>query len=54
MLWEDLSAKDFKEAVKKSKGLCILPIGVLEKHGDHLPLGTDMFIITEIAKTAVL
>jgi len=22
------------------KGVCILPFGILEKHGPHLPLGT--------------
>ena len=52
MLWEELSAKEFEAAIGASKGVCILPIGVLEKHGDHLPLGTDMYIVTTIAKEA--
>ena len=52
MLWEELTAKDFEVCVGKSKGVCILPIGVLEKHGDHLPLGTDMYIVTSVAKKA--
>ena len=52
MLWEELSSKEFEVWVEKSKGVCVLPIGVLEKHGDHLPLGTDMYIVTEISKKA--
>ena len=52
MLWEEMTSKDFKEAIKKCEGLCVLPIGVVEKHGDHLPVGTDMFISIEIAKAA--
>ena len=39
-------------AIKESKGLCILPVGCLEKHGQHLPVGTDVIHITEIAKRA--
>ena len=52
MLWENLREEEFAPAVKKSAGLCILPIGCLEKHGQHLPVGTDVIHITEIAKRA--
>jgi creatinine amidohydrolase len=40
--WEELTATDFTRAIEQSKGTCILPIGILEKHGPHLPLGTDL------------
>lgn len=40
--WEELTASDFPTAVKQAKGVCVLPIGVIEKHGPHLPLGTDV------------
>jgi len=53
MLWEELSSKGFEAGVEKCGGLCVLPIGVLEKHGDHLPLGTDMYIAIEVVKEAV-
>lgn len=52
MLWENLREEEFNEAIKKSNGLCILPVGCLEKHGQHLPVGTDVIHITEIAKKA--
>ena len=40
--WEELTAADFRDAIGQSKGVCILPFGILEKHGPHLPLGTDL------------
>ena len=40
--WEDLTAADFRQAIQQSKGACLLPFGILEKHGPHLPLGTDL------------
>ncbi len=41
MKWEELTSPDFARAVEEAKGVCVLAMGVLEKHGDHLPLGTD-------------
>lgn len=52
MLWENLREEEFNSAIEKSNGLCILPVGCLEKHGQHLPVGTDIIHITEIAKRA--
>src|SRR5207245_2592083 len=40
--WEELTAADFRDAIRLSKGTCLLPFGILEKHGPHLPLGTDL------------
>src|SRR5260221_6609426 len=40
--WEELTAADFRDAIQLSKGACLLPFGILEKHGPHLPLGTDL------------
>ncbi|HEX7583585.1 MAG TPA: creatininase family protein [Prolixibacteraceae bacterium] len=47
--YEELTAPDFVKAVEKSAKTCILPIGVFEKHGPHLPLGTDLFTAREYA-----
>ncbi|WP_274363026.1 creatininase family protein [Paenibacillus thermotolerans] len=52
MLWENLTAKEFEEAVVSTGRVCVLPIGCLEKHGDHLPLGTDMMIARDVAEKA--
>ncbi|MBZ5686600.1 MAG: creatininase family protein [Acidobacteriia bacterium] len=40
--WEELTASDFREGIHRSGGVCLLPFGILEKHGPHLPLGTDL------------
>jgi len=41
--WEQITSPDFEKAVEMSGGVCIVPMGVLEKHGPHLPVGTDCF-----------
>ena len=43
MLWEELTYEQFDDAIKRSKGLCVLPIGCIEKHGQHGPVGTDYY-----------
>ena len=40
--WEELTAADFRDGIHRSQGTCLLPFGILEKHGPHLPLGTDL------------
>jgi creatinine amidohydrolase len=40
--WEELTAADFRSGIQQAKGTCLLPFGILEKHGPHLPLGTDL------------
>ena len=52
MLWENLTSEEFIDALKVTKGVAIIPIGCLEKHGYHMPLGTDMFIAKELAEKA--
>ncbi|MFC1792778.1 creatininase family protein [Planctomycetota bacterium] len=50
--WGELTAPDFIKAVEKSGGICLIPIGVFEKHGPHLPLRTDLIDVREIALRA--
>jgi creatinine amidohydrolase len=40
--WEELTAADFEKAIAKAQNTCVLPFGILEKHGPHLPLGNDL------------
>jgi creatinine amidohydrolase len=49
---EELTSPEFASAVVKSGGVCIIPLGIIEKHGPHLPLGTDLFEAREVAITA--
>ncbi len=50
--WEELTASDFPAAVARAKGVCLLPMGVIEKHGPHLPLGTDVMAVRALATRA--
>lgn len=50
--YEELTAPDFIQAVKDAGQTCIIPIGILEKHGPHLPLGTDLLDAREVALRA--
>ena len=52
MNWETLNILQFRQAVADGRGVCLLPMGCLEKHGDHLPLGTDLFFAREVALRA--
>jgi creatinine amidohydrolase len=40
--WEELTASDFIKAIGQSHNTCALPFGILEKHGPHMPIGTDL------------
>jgi len=51
--WDELVASDFPKALEKSHRTCILPIGILEKHGPHSPIGTDLIHVREWAAHAV-
>ena len=50
--YDEITAPDFIKAVEQSSGVCLLTIGILEKHGPHLPLGTDIFECRKVATTA--
>lgn len=50
--WDELTASDWELALKESNYTCILPIGILEKHGPHGPLGSDLIRVREWAKRA--
>ena len=52
MLWQNLREEEFEEAVRKSEGVCVIPIGSLEKHGQHLPVGTDAIKAEAIVRLA--
>ena len=50
--WEELTAADFRTAIHQAQGTCLLPFGILEKHGPHLPLGTDLQDVRHVALRA--
>ena len=50
--WEELTAADFRDAIARAQGACLLPFGIMEKHGPHLPLGNDLLNVRYVALNA--
>ena len=50
--WEELTAPDFVKAIEQAQGTCLLPIGIIEKHGAHLPLGNDLINVRYLSEHA--
>ncbi|MCD6368411.1 MAG: creatininase family protein [Thermoproteales archaeon] len=51
MKWEELTSSDI-EKIDKDNTVVILPVGSIEVHGPHLPLGTDTMVIYHVALKA--
>jgi creatinine amidohydrolase len=51
--WEELTGPDFITAIHLAQGVCVLPFGIIEKHGPHLPLGTDLLDVRFAVMNAV-
>ncbi len=49
---QEKSWKEAEELIKKSKGVGIIPVGSIEQHGYHLPMGTDSYVAITLAEEA--
>lgn len=47
-----MSWQEYRDQVIQAKSPVFLPVGALEQHGPHLPLGTDALLATAIAAAA--
>jgi creatinine amidohydrolase len=47
---EDLDAFTFREALASGEVIVLIPVGALEQHGPHLPLGTDTILSSRFAE----
>ena len=50
MKWLQLAAPDFDEARQKSKGVALVPVGSIEIHGPHLPVGCDTLVVEKFVE----
>jgi len=50
--FEKMTWKEIQAAVEESKGIAILPVGAVEEHGPHNPVGTDSIETYEIGLRA--
>ncbi|MGC9320515.1 MAG: creatininase family protein, partial [Armatimonadota bacterium] len=51
LLWEHMTVKEVREALQRTQTI-LVPLGVTEQHGYHLPLRTDCYNCEEIGKRA--
>lgn len=52
MEWLKLTAPALRKQVKTGNAVAVLPLGSIEKHGEHLPIGTDTLNVEYIAREA--
>ncbi len=52
MIWDNLREEEFEGAIERSGGLCVIPLGCIEKHGQHMPVGSDYIEAMDIALEA--
>ena len=50
-IMNEMAVKDIQEVLEKTK-TAVIPVGVVEQHGYHLPLGTDTIRASEFVKRA--
>ena len=52
MFWDKTYSYQFPDAVKESGGVCLIPVGCVETHGNHCALGCDTLVINELCRLA--
>lgn len=50
--WLYVTSEELPKLCEDAKGVCVIPMGAIEKHGLHLPLGTDIIQGSFLAYTA--
>lgn len=51
MKWVELVPSEF-ERLAREESLCVVPMGSLERHGEHIPFGCDMVIAETLCEMA--
>jgi len=50
--WLNITAERMPRVIEEVRGVCVVPWGCLERHGPHLPVGTDTIIAGAVAARA--
>ena len=53
MKWTELVPSEFKNMIQDGR-ICVLPVGALERHGEHIPFGCDLDVVETIAAEAAV
>jgi len=52
LVWEHMTVKEVRDAMESGMRTVLVPLGVTEQHGYHLPLRTDCYNCEEISRRA--
>ena len=52
VMMSDLSWDEYQRRIEDEGAVVLLPVGAVEQHGYHLPLGTDWMMATYMARRA--
>ena len=52
VMMSDLSWDEYQRRITEEDAIVLLPVGAVEQHGYHLPLGTDWMMATYMARRA--
>ena len=52
VMMSELSWPEYKRRIEQEDAIILLPVGAVEQHGYHLPLGTDWMMATEMSRRA--
>lgn len=51
--WARTAQHDFRDLIRRTGGVAVLPLASLESHGPHLPVGSDWLCIDHVMKKVV-
>ena len=52
VMMSELCWSEYKRRLEEEDAIVLLPVGAVEQHGHHLPLGTDWMMATEMSRRA--
>jgi creatinine amidohydrolase len=50
MKWLELTSEQLADAREKAGGVAMIPVGSIERHGPHLPMGCDTLCVEKVAE----
>jgi len=51
VLYEEMTWEEVDEAIRK-RAIAVIPVGILENNGPHLPVGANLYITEEVIRSA--
>lgn len=52
--WAERTKNEIRDTATADGSLLVVPIGSVEQHGNHLPVGTDSMLVTAVVEQAIL